>query len=456
MIEQQKLVKKLHLDKGLTIAEISDMLEENEAKIKDILEKIPEYNISTSAGDYTFRQLTDEDYVQLRKKSLPIEPMYMFSLEMDRYLEQYGIEGIPEIYAMLSYFFGESSEVYDKYKSSFKYPFLLKVYPGNSQELAARYIVSVRDVKGGMQIEFYKIARDRDKDDYRIYHDPFPELSRKEMERIWFWFMAFVKNGMEYLKENDLAIKPFCRMLKYRKIIYGYKDEEFFAKECRENINGRDARETLQKAYEILKKQAAEEREEINYRNKSSEFIYEIIEETNENSLPPYEFKNLKSELFKTTYNYFSSFDFLDMDRTKEITDSFVSLLIHYLAFKDKYASKKEHFNDYKRIFGVANYEDHFGIEDFKKLLKAIKSDLEEAGYSDNEVQSIIELYKENYREGKKSGRIEVIESLLAQKFDSFPENYTKKLKEKSEDELEDIAIKIFDMEDIEDFEDYI
>lgn len=409
MLELKNLVKKLYLDRGLTIAEISEILEENEIKIKDIVEKLPKYNISTSASNYTFRQLTDEDYIYFRRKSLTIKPMHGFSLEIEFFLREIDIIGIPEIYAMLSYFFGKPSKYYDKYKSSFGYNFLLKVFPKNSQDLAGQYILSIRDVKGGMEVGFFKIAEGWDKKDYDKYHEPFPELDKKEMKRIWFWFVVFIKNGLDYFKENKLSIKPFCKKVNSDYIIYGYKEGEFFGKNYQEQKNGKEPHEIFHETYEKYKKQVREEIEEINYKNKSSQFVFEIIEETNKDSLPVYEYNKLKSKIFETSFSYLFSLDFLDRNQSREKAESLTFMIIYYLAFEDEFNSIKKFFEENKSYYEVVNSIDYFKFKDFKNSLELAKKDLKVAGYSNKEVYLILD----DYREEKEKGVEKVRQSML-------------------------------------------
>ncbi|WP_089762389.1 hypothetical protein [Halarsenatibacter silvermanii] len=127
-------------------------------------------------------------------------------------------------------------------------------------------------------------------------------------------------------------------------------------------------------------------------------------------------------------------------------------MFIDYLAYEGEFDSIQEFFENNKRNYKVVNSTDYFGLEDFKETLKTAKEDLAEAGYTDEEIHSILE----NYRKGRRLGKIESIEMLLKGKFNSVPEKYKKQLRNKSRIKLDRIINIIFDIEDIEELEEYL
>ena len=90
---------------------------------------------------------------------------------------------------------------------------------------------------------------------------------------------------------------------------------------------------------------------------------------------------------------------------------------------------------------------------------KEDEDDLYEAGYTDQEIDSILDFYRKYYKEGVKKGRrlvrIETIEILLNNKFKTLPFNYKEKLEEASDAEIDKIYDKIFDVEEFNEIEDY-
>lgn len=395
MVSKKQLVKKLHFNEGFDIDKIADILEETESEIIDIVEDLPKYHILTSTSKYVFWKITDNDYCQLRKKSYPIHPMYMFSYDMQRYLKQFELKGIPEIYYVLSYFFGKFSKYYDDYKSSFRYIFSLRIYENGSEDLQGKYIVSITDVKGHIEVEFYKVEEGKDWEEYRTYHEASSDLKEKEMKKIWFWFMAFVKNGIGCIENNNLAIKPFCKTIDYGNVIYGYKNKEFFIEEYIEDQDEVEAADVFNDVYQ-------------QYKNKSSEFISEVIKETNKNSIPSYEFSRLKYDIYKVAHGYFKGKDKYDFDELNEKDNSLKYLILTYLAFKDEQSSKEKYFKENNKIREL-------NFKDFKEVLEKVDKVFKEKGYTNNEIQIILKGYKKGYLEGKKKVELEMVKRSLKQ-----------------------------------------
>ena len=451
MIEKKKLVKKLYLDKGLSIAEISDILEETENNIKEIVEKLSEYNISTTVSNYSFRQLKDKDYLDLKERALPIETPYPFVIKAHVYLYFTENIGIPKVYAMLSYFFGEPSKCYDERKSSFAYHFLLKVHPKNSQTIAGQYILTVKDLNETMQLDFLKITEDYKEKDSDKEYEPFPELNKKEIKKIWYWFMAFLINSLDYFNNNKLDIKPFCKKLESNYVVYGYKNEEFFSENYLWSHGRQNYRTIFSENYKKYNKQVRKEVAEMNYRNKSSQLISKIIEETNKESLPIYEYRILDSNIYDTCTSYLSSLDYFNENQIREKAKPLNSMLINYLAFEDEYDSIENFYNN--NYYKISGFNNNFALDNFKEIFKMAKDKLEEVGYTDQEINLTLDFYRENFLEGYRSGRIEVIEEHLNKKFKSVPEDYKEKLRNASIDQLNKISSKIFDMEEINEIE---
>ncbi|MBM7558085.1 DUF4351 domain-containing protein [Halanaerobacter jeridensis] len=445
MINKKQLVKKLHYKQGFNADEIAELLEEPENEIQRLIDNFPQYQIPTINNTYSFNQITDKEHYNLRKKSLSIKPMHMFSFEMDNYLQRFELQGLPEIYAILSYFFGKSSKSYDDYKCSFSYKFRLEFSSPNGSENEYEYLISIIDIKGNHTVRFYKIDEDRDKEDYDTFHRPFPELPRKEMEKIWFWFIAFVKNGLEIINDNNLAIKPFCRKIPAINLFYGYKDEQFFIKEYRNNNDHKKALANFRNDYEQYQQQIKKLLQNNNYQNHSSKYISEVIEETNEISLPYYEFDKLNYQIFKFSYDYFRKLDSCEQDELGDKADSMKSDLLYYLSFKNNYESKQEY---------LAEVDDD---KDLKKAVEKIDFYLQEKNdYTAEEIDQILEIYRANFREGQKEAALEMIKNTLSDKFTAIPEQYIEKLKQQSLKQLEKILLAAFEMDCIKELEEYL
>ena len=389
MIDKQRLVKKLHLNQGFSIIEVAEILEETKIEVQNIVDKLSKYAIITNTNEYYFHRINDEEYRKLRKISLPISylQLYMFPFEIPHYLGRPNIEGIPELYAVLSYFFGEAGHKPNSKESSFSYKFHLRF---SSYE----YLLRIIDISGRINFRFYKIAEG----EYNIRHDPFPELKIREMKKIWFWFMAFVKNSLEYMEDNNLLIKPFCRKIPVSNTIYGYKDNDFFFEEY---TNGDSPqKKDFEKLYEENKGYVAQQRQDSSYQNQSSAFISQIIEKTNQKSMPNYELEALHSGVFRICYRYLekNKSDF-SKDEIRDEAHSLSSDLLYYFAFKDDYDSKQDYFAEIN------------SAKDLKIVLERAEDYLKEEEYNAEELHQALEVYKENYRKGREEDRRRMIKN---------------------------------------------
>lgn len=220
-MNKENLVKKMYFNYGLSVKKIADILEENELYISEIIENSSPIKMISSIHKYTIKRISAETYNRLSKKAILIDLMHMFTIEMQDYIESHGFTGISEIYYILSLFFGDSVE-YDEYKSSYRYLFYIEVFGIEDDNLQDKYLVSLLDIKGSLEVFFVKITPGKTQDNYSTYHEKYANLDKREMKKIWFWFMAFVKNSIKYLKNNHLRIKPFYKTIEAIELIYGY------------------------------------------------------------------------------------------------------------------------------------------------------------------------------------------------------------------------------------------
>jgi len=399
MLNENNLVEKLYLQEGFSVGKIADILEINQEKVNNIMKGCAQYSLLTSTREYNIRRMSDKEYTRLREKTLSIEPMYMFSTRMDKYLENHNCKGIPEIYFSLSYFFGQSSEIYDSHKSSFRYLFHLEITKKDSKEIKGKYIVSIGDVKQNVYVKFYKIAAGRSEEDYSKYHSPFSDLKEKEMKKIWFWFIAFIKNTVDYFNNREIKIKPFCKQIDYGYVIYGYKNKEFFIEQYLEGQNMDKNRELFCEQYEKYNQEIAEEIEKNDYKNESTEIISKIIEKTNSESMPDFEFHNIEFEIYKVAVNHFEEETRKELE---EKADLLTELMLHYFVF-EKESSKKEYFKENNQLSDLT-------LTEFKKTLDQVKENWAAEEYTDKEVRTALNYYKFNYLRGL---RFSIIKQIL-------------------------------------------
>lgn len=99
--------------------------------------------------------MTESEYRDCYDQSLPIFDNIGYQLQLERYLlRQEPDFDYPQLYAALRTRFGESSAMYDHYKCSFAYHFLLKITKNRKKR---EYMAKLCDVRGGLDFSFRKI-----------------------------------------------------------------------------------------------------------------------------------------------------------------------------------------------------------------------------------------------------------------------------------------------------------
>jgi hypothetical protein len=150
----------------------------------------------------------------------------------------------PRIYAALKTLFGESTTMYDDYKCSFGYTFLLDI---NKKGKTSKYTLNFTDLKGGLTFYFQKVLADDElgKYDRGILHKPFDdEFSKDEMRWFKSYFTFFLVGFWDsYGPKYD---EEYFRTLSDR-YVYGYVDGEFFLESYEEHDDFLHAVEALKK-----------------------------------------------------------------------------------------------------------------------------------------------------------------------------------------------------------------
>ena len=121
--------------------------------------------------------------------------------------------------------FGESGKYYDDWKCSFFFPFLIKFQKQYSE---IDYLFKVMDVKGLIELVFYKLVHNDDNryENKNIIYEPFEEFSQEEMIYFMNFFSGYLSGAFDLiaLKYKDF----FIRTVSGSNIAYGYKDGNFF------------------------------------------------------------------------------------------------------------------------------------------------------------------------------------------------------------------------------------
>ena len=134
----------------------------------------------------------------------------------------------PQLYAILSTLFGESTTLYDEYKCSFGFPFRLKIF---RKDKVVEYLLLVTDYKGGINFDFRKILltleeKNHYRDSHRLYDPIEDDFSRAEMSEFMTEFVYFLLRYRDHIIDD--YNQEFYRTLDYCCIIYGFRDGQFF------------------------------------------------------------------------------------------------------------------------------------------------------------------------------------------------------------------------------------
>ncbi len=195
-------------------------------KEKYIPVKNSSIEIKTKTNRYKIIRLRDEQYIELRRNSILIQQQYPHFMCMIR-SEQLIYSSLSKMYTTLKDLFGESGKGYDDWKCSFSFPFLIKFQDKNSE---FDYLMNVIDIKGGIEILFFKIVHEDDEKYQRkdMIYEPSEEFAQDEMIYFMNYFAGYLSGYHEMLQHK--YNEPFFKTISGSGIVYGYKDGHFFDK----------------------------------------------------------------------------------------------------------------------------------------------------------------------------------------------------------------------------------
>lgn len=173
------------------------------------------------------KTITAREYYNLFQNSIAMFRDASFELDMIFKLKYTAPDfGLAQCYAALKTLFGESTTMYDDYKCSFGFTFLLDI---SKNDRKTKYLLNFVDFKGGWVFFFDKVLAVDEKDKYNTetLHKPFEdEFSTNDtrcfMEWFIFYLIGFMKSYKPYYREE------FFRSIKAALAVYGYKDGKFF------------------------------------------------------------------------------------------------------------------------------------------------------------------------------------------------------------------------------------
>jgi len=135
-------------------------------------------DIKSPHNIYYLTRLSDREYFDLGKHRLPIlvDYTHLISLSMDRDLIY---SSFSRMYAALKNLFGPSGNMYDDWKGSFSFVFLIR-FQKDGQEFG--YLLNIFNMRSGIEFCFYKlISADDRRFERSVMQRPFEDFPQDEM-----------------------------------------------------------------------------------------------------------------------------------------------------------------------------------------------------------------------------------------------------------------------------------
>ena len=176
---------------------------------------------------YTLTRLYDRQHYTLQRRSLVIADDYGFYMHFYNDMRSLGQAlNFAQVYVALQSLCGESGILFDEWKSSYTFPFLLKVCKA---EQTYDYLLTIYNYRDTLYFGIRRVCQPGEEQHYdqRVIHQPFPnEFSRQEINCFIGYFYAYLGGYFEVIgKYYDTF---FFKRVDANMILFGYKEGEYF------------------------------------------------------------------------------------------------------------------------------------------------------------------------------------------------------------------------------------
>ncbi len=207
--------------------------------------------IQFKSSKCVMKPITAREYYNYFHESAHIQEDYGYYMQLDYNFErEFPNFSHPKLYAALKGLFGESNSIYDKYKCSFGFHFLLNII---QEDKESKYVLNFTDIGGGVNFIFLKVlssSEDVDKYQKDTVYDPIEnDFSKGDMRHLMTAFRSYLVGFSESFDEK--YPKDFSRSLKYCCMIYGCKNGLFFINEYKDEYEFSDAYKKVSKNMDI-------------------------------------------------------------------------------------------------------------------------------------------------------------------------------------------------------------
>jgi hypothetical protein len=174
-------------------------------------------------------RLTEEGDDYWRQKTFPIfdDDYYIFHIRRDLEWAGRGLE-LLHLYAVLTQRFGETSGHLDRYKSTFRFPFLLSL---GLLEQTIHYLLIVEQYRSGVEFRFRRQHEGMEHLSREAYHEPFEkEFSREEMNRCVGFLLEYM--ALAFHTDPQAYIRNFHFTVPSNLIVYGCQEGRFYCRQA--------------------------------------------------------------------------------------------------------------------------------------------------------------------------------------------------------------------------------
>ena len=179
----------------------------------------PAIDLDLKQAHYRLYRLSDEDYSILSNYTIPIQAHSGFFTAF--YLQIETIE-LPKLYLSLKSLFGESSRLFDNYKSGFAFPLFTEII---KLDATYNYMIIVRDYRGGIDFSIRRCLAEKIEPLQSVYHDPYDqEFSLEEIRYFISYFCGYLLGLWKVL--DRAQVLPFYHEIQSNHLLYGYSEQE--------------------------------------------------------------------------------------------------------------------------------------------------------------------------------------------------------------------------------------
>ncbi|UIE38884.1 hypothetical protein [Leptodesmis sichuanensis] len=182
-----------------------------------------------AATKFHFWRLSEDEFRQLRSRSVPIRTDGMFLLQI--MLSERNNPNrltLPKALLILERLFGKSSDWIDDWKGSFSFPLLMKIQKPDS---AFFYLLRIEDHRGSLEYRLYRVLEDGTAgvDAYMFQSPVESEFSNQEINEFISLVHGFLTDAIYFFCKQQF--EPFFKRIDSNHILYGYRDGAFFEEE---------------------------------------------------------------------------------------------------------------------------------------------------------------------------------------------------------------------------------